>query len=278
MSGAAPPAPGQPHPADDHAKPRMAMMRLALLYLAPGPALEILTALRAAGHSVHAYREPQHLLRELGRETFDLLLIDESACESGLQRFVTRLFALAGDDTALIFINCHDNEHRLADALALGADDFIRSGVGSREIAARVDAVLRRRQPLRYQSSLDHPPYFFDLETRGCRFDGHEITLTDKEFELAVFLFQNLGRIFSRGHLLDAVWRGQHAQSTRTVDTHISRLRRKLQLTDTKGYRLASTYGSGYRLERFEPGHEKPTPAREQPTGAGTGECCQPLC
>lgn len=102
--------------------------------------------------------------------------------------------------------------------------------------------------------------------------------LTEKEFELAVFLFQHLGRVFSRGHLLDAIWRGQHSTSTRTVDTHISRLRRKLQLTDTRGFRLASTYGSGYRLERFEPGHEKPTPAREQPTGAGTGECCQPLC
>ncbi|MCK6519386.1 winged helix-turn-helix domain-containing protein, partial [Myxococcota bacterium] len=97
------------------------------------------------------------------------------------------------------------------------------------------DAVLRRRHPLRDQPCLDHPPYFFDLETRRCRLDGREVMLTDKEFELAVFLFQHLGRIFSRGHLLDAVWRGQHTQSTRTIDTHISRLRRKLQLTDAQG-------------------------------------------
>ena len=256
----------------------MAMMRLALLSPPLAPALDIPARLRSGGHIVHAYDSAAQLLRELGRESFDLLLIDESACDGGLQRFMKRLFALAGEDTALIFINCRNDEHQLADALALGADDFIRSGVGSREIAARVDAVLRRRQPLRYQPSLDHPPYFFDLATRSCRFDGHEITLTDKEFELAVLLFQNLGRVFSRGHLLDAIWRGQHSTSTRTVDTHISRLRRKLQLTDTRGFRLASTYGSGYRLERFEPESETPTQAREQPTAAGAADCCPPPC
>lgn len=275
MSGA---APGQAAPADERTEARMAMMRLALLSPAPDTALDITARLRNGGHIVHAYDSAAQLLRELGRESFDLLLIDESACDGGLQRFMKRLFALAGEDTALIFINCRNDEHQLADALALGADDFIRGGVGSREIAARVDAVLRRRQPLRYLPSLDHPPFFFDLATRRCRLGGHEITLTDKEFELAVLLFQNLGRVFSRGHLLDAIWRGQHAQSTRTVDTHISRLRRKLQLTDTRGFRLASTYGSGYRLERFEPGHEKHTPAREQPTAAGAADCSSPLC
>lgn len=278
MKGAALPAQGKPHPADERTQARMAMIRLALLCPAPDPAVDTLAALRNAGHIVHALDGPQHLLRELGRETFDLLLIDEAACDGGLQHFVKRLFSLAGDDTALIFINCGDDEHRLADALALGADDFIRRGVGSREIAARVDAVLRRRQPLRYQPSLDHPPYFFNLETRVCRFDDNEVMLTDKEFELAVFLFQNLGRVFSRGHLLDAIWRGQHAQSTRTIDTHISRLRRKLQLTDSQGFRLASAYGSGYRLERFEPGSETPTQAEAQPAGAETTECCSPLC
>ena len=275
MSGA---APGQAAPADERTEARMAMMRLALLSPAPAPALDIPARLRSGGHIVHAYDSAAQLLRELGRESFDLLLIDESACDGGLQRFVKRLFALAGEDTALIFINCRNDEHQLADALALGADDFIRSGVGSREIAARVDAVLRRRQPLRYQPSLDHPPYFFDLETRRCYLDGREVMLTDKEFELAVFLFQHLGRIFSRGHLLDAVWRCQHTQPTRTIDTHISRLRRKLQLTDAQGFRLASAYGSGYRLERFEPDGRNPAETPGHPAEAEAAERCPPVC
>lgn len=278
MSAFAMPTPGNPPLADARTDTRVAMIRLALLCPAPDLARGTLAALRKAGHIMHAYDSAPQLLRELGRETFDLLLIDESACDDGLQPFIERLFALAGEDTALIFINCSNDEHRLADALAMGADDFIRRGVGSREIAARVDAVLRRRQPLRNQSSLDHPPYFFDLKTRRCRFDGNEITLTDKEFELAVFLFQNLGRIVSRGHLFDAIWRGQHTRSTRTIDTHISRLRRKLQLNDTQGFRLASTYGSGYRLERFEPGSETPGQAPAHPASAEIAACCPPLC
>ncbi|MCK6396675.1 response regulator transcription factor, partial [Zoogloea sp.] len=231
-----------------------------------------------AGHAVHVYNSRPGLLRELGRESFDLILLDETLLASDMRPFVDRLFTLAGEDTALIFIHCSDDEHRLADALALGADDFIRRGVGNREIAARIDAVLRRRQPLRYQPSLDHPPYFFDLETRRCHLDGREVMLTDKEFELAVFLFQHLGRIFSRGHLLDAVWRGQHTQSTRTIDTHISRLRRKLQLTDAQGFRLASAYGSGYRLERFEPDGRNPAETPGHPAGAEAAERCPPVC
>ena len=229
------------------------MMRLALLCLAPEPTLDILTALRTAGHSVHAYHDPQHLLRELGRETFDLLLIDESLCESGFQRFVNRLFALAGEDLALIFINCRDDESRLSDALTLGADDFIQQGVGSRVIAARIDAVLRRRRPASYQRDprIDSHPYRLDLETRRAWRLDSELELTDKEFDLAVLLFQNPGRLFSRGHLLDAIWSGQHFAPTRTVDTHISRLRKKFKLKDENGHRLVSAYGSGYRLERL---------------------------
>ena len=255
----------------------MATTRLAILHDAP-PSSALLSALRSAGHAVHVYNSRPGLLRELGRESFDLILLDETLLASDVRPFVDRLFTLAGEDTALIFIHCSDDEHRLADALALGADDFIRRGVGNREIAARIDAVLRRRQPLRYQPSLDHPPYFFDLETRRCHLDGREVMLTDKEFELAVFLFQHLGRIFSRGHLLDAVWRCQHTQPTRTIDTHISRLRRKLQLTDAQGFRLASAYGSGYRLERFEPDGRNPAETPGHPAEAEAAERCPPVC
>ena len=102
MSGA---APGQAAPADERTEARMAMMRLALLSPAPDTALDITARLRNGGHIVHAYDSAAQLLRELGRESFDLLLIDESACDGGLQRFMKRLFALAGEDTALIFIN-----------------------------------------------------------------------------------------------------------------------------------------------------------------------------
>ena len=80
----------------------------------------------------------------------------------------------------------------------------------------------------------------------GCR------QMTDKEFELAAFLFRNLGRLLSRGHLLEAVWGRNPDLATRTVDTHISRVRSKLNLRPENGFRLTPTYNFGYRLERID--------------------------
>lgn len=227
-------------------------MRLALLHADQEFVTNILASLIDSGHVVHAYREEQDLLRDIGRESFDLLLIDGTLFGAGFQRFLRRLWALAGNGVALMFINCDNSETRLAEAFALGADDFILRGVGGREITARVDAVLRRRHPGQYRRDvrLDCQPYCFDLEARTIHLRDTEITLTDREFDLAVFLFQNQGRVFSRGHLLDALWQGQSLSLTRTVDTHISRIRKKLVINGENGYRLVSAYGSGYRLEK----------------------------
>jgi DNA-binding response OmpR family regulator len=74
--------------------------------------------------------------------------------------------------------------------------------------------------------------------------------LTEKEFNLVVFLFQNLGRLLSRGHLLEALWGLNASVPTRTLDTHISRVRKKLELHSANGFRLVPAYNYGYRLER----------------------------
>ena len=227
-------------------------MRLALLHANQEFVSNILASLMDSGHVVHAFREERDLLRDIGRESFDLLLIDGTLFGVGFRRFLRRLWTLAGNGVALMFINCEDSETRLAEAFALGADDFILRGVGGREITARVDAVLRRRHPAHYRRDvrLECQPYMFDLEARTLHLLDTEIALTDKEFDLAVFLFQNQGRVFSRGHLLDALWGGQSLSLTRTVDTHVSRIRKKLMINGENGYRLVSAYGSGYRLEK----------------------------
>ena len=78
------------------------------------------------------------------------------------------------------------------------------------------------------------------------------IPLTHKEFDLAVHLFRNAGRLLSRAHILEAVWGRNPQLNTRTVDTHMSRLRKKLKLDDATGWRLSGVYQHGYRLERIE--------------------------
>ena len=74
--------------------------------------------------------------------------------------------------------------------------------------------------------------------------------MTQKEYELTLFLFKNLGRVVSRGHLLEMVWGTSSQINTRTVDTHISRLRTKLELDNQEFWQLTSVYRHGYRLEK----------------------------
>lgn len=228
-------------------------MRIALLSSNPEYSTDIQMALENVGHAVLSYGDGQDLQRALGRESFDLLLIDGATVSSGVPRYLRRILSVADHDVALILVNCRDNETLLADAFAQGADDFIRSGVRPREIAVRVDAVLRRRHPALYRRDvrLSYRPYTFDLEARTAHLLDMEITLTDKEFDLAVFMFKNQGRVFSRGHLLEAIWRSQGSVLTRTVDTHISRIRKRMMINEENGFRLVSAYGTGYRLERL---------------------------
>ena len=94
------------------------------------------------------------------------------------------------------------------------------------------------------------PPYEIDTQRRRVTLAGTPIKLTDREFDLAVFVFRRHGRIVSRETLLEQVWKLSSAVTTRTVDTHMSRLRKKLKLNGEHGWRLTAVYQHGYRLEQ----------------------------
>jgi DNA-binding response OmpR family regulator len=100
----------------------------------------------------------------------------------------------------------------------------------------------------------DTAPFEFDLERKLLQRDGVDISLTHREFELACFMFRQAGRVVARGHILESTW-GMHDGdvSARTVDTHMSRLRKKLDLDDA-GWTLTAVYQHGYRLEGLADG------------------------
>jgi two-component system response regulator RegX3 len=226
-------------------------MRLALLHAEYWQIEGLAGALEAAGHHVHRYTNPRTLIREAMRESFDLFLLDWVGGDAGA--LLRELRSGSETECSVIFFNCRNNEGELAEALGSGADDFIIGPVSIREVVARVGAILRRRNPRYFGSTnfLDMPPYRFDMTTKGILVKGSPVVLTDKEFELALFLFRNLGRTLSRGHLLEAVWGSALLAVSRTVDTHVSRIRRKLGLRPEAGFRLSAAYGNGYRLERI---------------------------
>ena len=207
--------------------------------------------LREAGHDVHGFVDPREFVRVAGRESFDLCLIDWMLPQMSGTEVLHWLRQDRANDTPVIFVTARDAEEDIVEALSAGADDYIVKPLRRYELISRIEAVLRRARPLAQEQLIDVPPYLFDVSAKKVTIDGEVVELTDKEFDLSMFLFRNLGRLLSRGHMLEAVWGRNPNLATRTVDTHISRVRSKLGLRPENGFRLTPTYNYGYRLERL---------------------------
>ena len=231
-------------------------MRIALLEDDADQAELICAWLRAAGHSCHAFALGKDLLREAQRETFDLFLLDwEVPGMSGAEVLVW-IRANVAEPVPVLFVTARQREEDIVHALSHGADDYMVKPLGKLELLARIEALARRAHPKRgaAEGVLDFGRLSVDCRGREVKLNGKAVAMTQKDYELALFLLRNIGRLLSRGHILEAVW-GQSADiNTRTVDTHISRIRGKLQLTPENGWRLSAVYQHGYRLERVEAG------------------------
>ena len=117
------------------------------------------------------------------------------------------------------------------------------------EFSARINALERRAFPDMSADTLVFGRYQFDAPTRSLHLDGAVLELTELEYGLSLFMFQNCGRLLSREHLREMVWGQTHEVTSRTIDTHVSRLRNKLKLSPEYGYTITAVYGTGYRLE-----------------------------
>ncbi|NTV11694.1 MAG: response regulator transcription factor [Zoogloea sp.] len=208
--------------------------------------------LREAGHDVHAFSASREFMRVASRESFDFVLLDWGLPDFSGEMVLAWLREERTNSTPVIFTTARDSESDIVSALTKGADDYMIKPLRRMELLSRIETVLRRVRPKETSQRLVVEPYEFDLEKKTLKVSDEHIDLTDKEFDLAVFLFRNIGRLLSRGHLLEAVWGRNPDLATRTVDTHISRVRSKLNLRPENGFRLAPTYNFGYRLERLE--------------------------
>lgn len=224
-------------------------MRVAILENDQEQAQRLMQQLAAAGHDCHWFSNGRRFLVAVGRESFDMLLLDwELPDLSGLEVLRSVRRSQAADIPAL-FVTRRSAESDVVEALNSGADDYIVHPVRPQELAARLNAVWRRANPRAEACMLDLAPYLLDINDRSIMVEGRLVELTQKEFDLTAFLFRNVGRLLSRGHLLEAVWGKSVEVPTRTLDTHISHIRSKLALRPENGYRLATVYNFGYRLE-----------------------------
>ena len=143
-----------------------------------------------------------------------------------------------------------EEDDRLA-GLDLGADDYVTKPFSPRELAARVRAVLRRTARDRDDAGpgkLESGPFVVDLRQRTVSVAGTQITLTPTEFRLIALLVREPGRTFTREQIIDRVFGYDFDGFDRTVDAHMSSLRRKVDAVPGTAKRIQTVYGSGYRL------------------------------
>ncbi len=227
-------------------------MRIAFLEDDQPQAEVIKGWLNAADHSCQHFMKANLFLKEIRRESYDLLILDWELPESSGIEVLHSVRAQSDWRVPVLFMTNRDSESDIVKALAEGADDYMTKPVSRGITLARINALGRRSQPEREDEQvLEYGSYQLNKPVKRITRNGEPIEVTEKEYQLAAMLFSNIGRLLSRNHILETVWGVGPGLATRTVDTHISRLRRKLALQPENGWRLKAVYQHGYRLERI---------------------------
>ena len=194
--------------------------------------------LKLVGHTYVQVSNGDEAAEMATENLFDLILLDVMLPGMDGFEIIKRISGIP-----VIFITAKDGlEHRLK-GLSLGADDYIVKPFEMLELLARVEAVLRRTKKQSTSFSLDQTEV--DLLGRTVKVDGMEVDLSPREFELLEVLIRNQNIALSRDKLLELAWGYDYFGETRTVDTHIQKLRSKLKWEN----RIKTLYKLGYRLE-----------------------------
>jgi len=208
--------------------------------------------LEKEGYSSRVAETGKEGLEAFKSEHFDLVLLDLMIPEvSGID--VCRTIRTTSQ-VPIIMLTAKDSEIDKVVGLELGADDYVTKPYSSRELVARIKAVLRRGTSEDSDSSArtalhDIAGIRMDIERHQVSVNGVNISLPLKEFELLEFLLRNAGRVLTRGQLIDRVWGGDYYGDTKTLDVHIKRLRSKIEVDPANPLLIQTIRGLGYKFE-----------------------------
>ena len=210
---------------------------------------ELLTLwLEHEGYEVESAPDAARFQQLVRRSPPDLAILDWNLPESSGEEVLSWLRTHYGMGIPVVFCTARNDRADLVYALESGADDYLAKPLARAEVMARLTALMRRSS--HRQSQVDHEfgPYRIDPKRKRLLLDGEVLPLTQREFDLAHYLFQRHDTLVRRDQALAAVWGHRAELTTRTVDNHVSRLRKKLRTDETR-WRLTSVYQQGYRLE-----------------------------
>ncbi len=153
----------------------------------------------------------------------------------------------------IIILSAKSSETQRVLGLELGADDYLTKPFSTAELVARIHAVLRRMKAAEALGEsragvIRHGPLSIDPVAREVRLDGREVVLTGKEFDLLAFFARNAGRAYRRMELLDHVWGHSHDGYEHTVNSHINRLRAKIENDPANPNYILTIWGVGYKF------------------------------
>ncbi len=157
----------------------------------------------------------------------------------------------AKSNTPVIMLTAKDTEIDKVVGLELGADDYVTKPFSTRELLARIKAVLRRGGDLEndFVGAVEVGPIRMDVERHVLSVNGEAVSMPLKEFELLEFLMRNSGRVLTRGQLMDRVWGSNYVGDGKTLDVHVKRIRSKIEPDPANPVHLTTVRGLGYRFE-----------------------------
>jgi DNA-binding response OmpR family regulator len=227
-------------------------MRIAVLDEERGQRDLLCQVLKSAGHTCIPFEKGGELLNAAAPDSMDMLLMHWQSSDPAPENILAKVRETMPQSFPVIFLTGRSSEDDIIAGLSTGANDYIIKPVRRGELVARVQALLRRAYPAENGvEQIQFGNYVFESRTGRLTVNGQPVELTHKEFDLALLFFRNLGRPLSRAYILEAVWARDIDVPSRTMDTHVSRVRSKLKLRPEHGYRLAPVYSYGYRLEQM---------------------------
>ena len=184
------------------------------------------------------------------REGADLVLLDVMLPGMSGMEVCRKLREVSS--VPIIMLTAKESELDKVLGLELGADDYVTKPYSARELIARIRAVLRRRSAetdSATESVLQGGPVRMDIDRHVVTVNGEEISMPLKEFELLEILLRNVGRVMTRGQLIERVWGADYVGDTKTLDVHIKRLRSKIEPDSSAPQYVVTVRGLGYKFE-----------------------------